>query len=83
MATIAKFCRCDCIKYRAQLRAKREGKVIYSKTQTFNSKKAAQVWAIRHENEISTHGIPTETNFEKFVIGRELIFACMIFGMRA
>ncbi len=62
MATVTKIRRSDYIKYRAQVRVKEEGKVIYSKAQTFNSKKAAEVWAMKHEDEISTHGIPSEND---------------------
>ena len=60
MATITKIRRADCIKYRAQVRVKKEGRVLYSKTQTFNSKRAAEVWGIKHEDEISENGIPGE-----------------------
>jgi hypothetical protein len=40
--------------YRAQIRMKENGKVIYSEAETFNSKRDAKLWALNRESNLKT-----------------------------
>ena len=60
MATIRAIEGANGTRYRAQVRIRRGGEIIYAKAKTFSSKKAAEAWAKNLERDIESDGIPTE-----------------------
>lgn len=52
--------------YTAQIRIKREGKVVYQESQTFDRKQAAQAWVQRREMELAKPG-PTTDELDKLL----------------
>lgn len=57
MATIRPRKRADCtISYTAQIRIKKDGVQVYTESQTFARKKAAEAWVKRRETELSEPG---------------------------
>lgn len=63
MATITQRKRSDgTLAYTAQIRLKREGKVIHSEAKTFERKQMAQAWAKKREAELSAPGALEKTD---------------------
>jgi len=65
MATITSRKRKDGAKYTAQIRLKRNGKVVHTESETFGKKSLAKDWAARRESELKLPGALEQVRYEE------------------
>jgi hypothetical protein len=44
------------VKYTAQIRLRRQGRIVYQETQSFDFKQTARAWLLRRESELAAPG---------------------------
>lgn len=72
MATITKLQRKKGVVYRAQIRLKRDGKIIHSEAKTFSRKAAADAWAAKREQELEDPEVLARAKHDGMTVGKVL-----------
>ena len=72
MATITSRKRKEGMRYSAQIRIKRNGKVVHTETETFDKKSLAKEWAARRESELKVPGVLEQVRHEGVSVQRVL-----------
>jgi len=72
MATITSRKRKDGMRYSAQIRIKRNGKVVHTETETFDKKSLAKEWAARRESELKQPNVLEQVRYEGVTVQQVL-----------